>query len=409
MTEEPIKNISGTYRTMSVEETLNRAEPARDYVGITRVANITGLDFLGIPTCMVVRPMAKSLSVSQGKGLSLELAMASGIMEAIEIYHAENLPAGEKYSLTHAAKSSDFVSPTDLPLRANAQFSKLNKISWLKAVNLFTGKECWVPRELCDLDSTVERKSSGLFRSSTVGLASGNTLLEAVTHGLLEAIEHDCVAFWQVQGLLDGNLNKSRIALKTIDDKNCIQLVKQCSKAGLKLAVWDATGEQNIPCFVATIFDESGSTLFPARANGYGCHAVASVALSRAITEAAQSRLTRISGVRDDLSWSHFDKLNRKSNQDRQQISELSYEGTPSLDYRTLQNELKPNTSEQLLNWILDRINIESLCGAMYVDLTDKNLGIPVAYTLVPRLEYSDESNRYVPGPRMSEFMSNAF
>src|SRR5439155_960795 len=60
-------------------------------IGITRVANITGLDRIGIPVVTVCRPNARSLSVSQGKGVTLAAARASGLMEATELYHAEHV------------------------------------------------------------------------------------------------------------------------------------------------------------------------------------------------------------------------------------------------------------------------------------------------------------------------------
>ena len=60
-------------------------------MGITRVANVTGLDRIGVPVVMVCRPNARSLAVSQGKGIDLAAATASGLMEAAELYHAEHI------------------------------------------------------------------------------------------------------------------------------------------------------------------------------------------------------------------------------------------------------------------------------------------------------------------------------
>ncbi|MEZ4302620.1 MAG: YcaO-like family protein, partial [Polyangiaceae bacterium] len=82
---------SGTHRAVPPEETLARFERLMPALGITRIADVTGLDHLGIPVVMVTRPNARSLSVAQGKGLSLAAAKASGLMEAIESYHAEHI------------------------------------------------------------------------------------------------------------------------------------------------------------------------------------------------------------------------------------------------------------------------------------------------------------------------------
>jgi ribosomal protein S12 methylthiotransferase accessory factor YcaO len=57
---------------------------------------------------------------------------------------------------------------------------------------------------------------------------------------------------------------------------------------------------------MCTIVDRRNKTPYPQQATGAGCHTIATIALARAITEAAQSRLTHISGLREDLTWSRY-------------------------------------------------------------------------------------------------------
>ena len=83
----------GTHRIISPEDTLARVVPKAPQIGITRLGNVTGLDRIGIPVTVSVRPNSRSVSVSQGKGLGLSQALASALMEAIELFHAEE-PAG---------------------------------------------------------------------------------------------------------------------------------------------------------------------------------------------------------------------------------------------------------------------------------------------------------------------------
>ena len=52
-----------------------------------------GLMGTGIPVAIAVRPNSRSLAVSQGKGLSLPQARASALMEAIELFHGEDISA----------------------------------------------------------------------------------------------------------------------------------------------------------------------------------------------------------------------------------------------------------------------------------------------------------------------------
>ncbi len=83
--------LCGTHRLVAPEVTLSRLARAMPVMGITRIANVTDLDIVGIPVVMVCRPNSRSLSVSQGKGLDLAAAKASGLMESIESYHAERI------------------------------------------------------------------------------------------------------------------------------------------------------------------------------------------------------------------------------------------------------------------------------------------------------------------------------
>src|SRR5258706_3900116 len=80
-----------THRTVSPEDTITRLNPYLPLMGITRVANVTGLDRIGIPVVMACRPNSRSVAVSQGKGVNLWAAKASAVMETIEGYHAENI------------------------------------------------------------------------------------------------------------------------------------------------------------------------------------------------------------------------------------------------------------------------------------------------------------------------------
>ncbi|XXZ33194.1 YcaO-like family protein [Sorangium sp. So ce321] len=90
-TQVPKGFRAGTHRQVEPEETLRRVRRLMPVMGITRIANVTGLDNIGIPVVMVCRPNSRSLSVSQGKGLDLQTAQASGLMESVESYHAERI------------------------------------------------------------------------------------------------------------------------------------------------------------------------------------------------------------------------------------------------------------------------------------------------------------------------------
>ena len=76
-TAAPKRYRGGTHRALSPVETLEKFLPLRREMGITRLANVTGLDVLGIPVYMACRPLSRSIAVSQGKGMTSEEAKVS--------------------------------------------------------------------------------------------------------------------------------------------------------------------------------------------------------------------------------------------------------------------------------------------------------------------------------------------
>jgi ribosomal protein S12 methylthiotransferase accessory factor len=91
---QPKRFMDGTHRARSPAETFADFGRHLQAMGITRLANVTGLDVIGIPVYMAVRPNSRSITVSQGKGLDREAARVSALMESAEAWHAEtvNLP-----------------------------------------------------------------------------------------------------------------------------------------------------------------------------------------------------------------------------------------------------------------------------------------------------------------------------
>ena len=80
-----------THRTLAPEETLSRIDAKMPAAGITRVADITNLDRVGIPVFSSIRPMAEkgAISVYNGKGATPTEAKVSAMMEGIERYSGE--------------------------------------------------------------------------------------------------------------------------------------------------------------------------------------------------------------------------------------------------------------------------------------------------------------------------------
>src|SRR5215213_7749031 len=81
----------GTQRAVAPSETLRRIRPLLPGAGITRLADVTGLDWIGLPVYQAIRPNSRNISVSQGKGVTRTQAKVSALMESLESFHAEHI------------------------------------------------------------------------------------------------------------------------------------------------------------------------------------------------------------------------------------------------------------------------------------------------------------------------------
>ena len=181
-------------------------------MGITRIADVTGLDRVGIPVALATRPNARSISVSQGKGLTLTAAKVSAAMESIETWHAENITLPIRYSAYEDLRYTISVADVDrLPLSANGSFDAMERLTWIEAQDLANGAPCLVPFELVNADySEPALPGAGFFFSTTNGLASGNSRAEAILQALYEVVERGCHGTVDGDGWRDGSRRRHR-------------------------------------------------------------------------------------------------------------------------------------------------------------------------------------------------------
>src|SRR5207247_6341783 len=96
----------------------------------------------------------------------------------------------------------------------------------------------WVPFEVVHTNYTLPLPTgSGSFMMSSNGLASGNHLLEAMSHGICEVIERDASTLWQVQS--EEARARTRLDLDTIDDPSCRAVLARYREADVAVAVWE--------------------------------------------------------------------------------------------------------------------------------------------------------------------------
>jgi len=186
--------IRETHRSKPPGDTLRFVEGMRDLLGMRDVREATDLDRIGIPvfTCWRRRP-DESRTFHTGKGVSAVQAQVSLTLESIERYSSEfreewadRLIVGSYNALRTRRNTLD---PTTLILSQFSDYTPDSDLHWVAGYDICRCEEILVPAR--EVYHPFHRDEGLLYGSHTNGLASGNTLEEAVFHALTEIIERD--------------------------------------------------------------------------------------------------------------------------------------------------------------------------------------------------------------------------
>ena len=391
MTETERQN-SGIYsdRACAPEETLARIAPLLLRYGITRLARVTGLDCIGIPVWNAIVPNARSIVINQGKGLTDTDAKVSAAMEALERAIAgEPHLAGRFSTGTELSASGARWHPlNELIAAGHDDIEADERLEWVAGTSLEDGATIYVPRDAIPLDRT---QHDCRFWQSSDGLASGNTVQESRLHALLERIERDAYALWQ----MTPPSQIEALAPETFGDPAIDSLCERIAMASLSLRLFDVTSDIGIPCIAGLLgpgnVTEARHVRFVDVTHGCGCHPNPVRAAIRAITEAAQSRLTFISGARDDILPEVFARPLPEA------IRALF--NAPVRDMRIANSDL-PFGAAALLAVTLEKLSATGLGPAIAIELQEPGLPIAVSKVFVPALENPEGNRKHRFGPR---------
>src|SRR6185312_14165983 len=287
-----VSSSARSMRILAPETTLLYAKQLAATAGISEVRDITDLDILQVPVFVSVRPQARADSFTFGKGLRPVDAEVGAYMEALEFFFAE---PGRGCVATHWGSARDVAGQEhaddailDFVPLLQREIDLDGSLLLASAKNLESGDECVIPAELIFYPAPDVGQS--LFGSSTNGLASGNSLLEATVQALLELIERDIWSFEFIRGA-----SKLVEAASLPDDVR--EIVERAERHGLQLKVRTIPNDYGMPFFAAFLFDLNN----PSRQTfngGCACDLDRDRAVVRAVTEAAQSRVAFIHGGR---------------------------------------------------------------------------------------------------------------
>ena len=379
-------------------DTVRRVRPHFARYGITRLARQTGLDRIGIPVWAALRPNAMTLAVNQGKGIDDASAMASAVMEAVEYAVAERPDAQARIATRNdlLAAGERIHEPTCL-MPPGTALPDADDLAWLPGRQLLDGGLVWVPLEAARLDHTCDA-FGGMSRSSN-GLASGNDVDEAVLHAVCELVERDATtlrAFRSRSELAASLVNAASFGSEAVES-----LAGRIRSAGFELRLFDLTTDIGVPV-VQAVLSEAGRRVRAQfdLAAGTGCHPVASHAAVRAITEAAQTRVTNISGARDDLDPEEYREPLRQGLE--------FYAALPPAEGRSAPPDAcgrAEATPGELLAIVKARLDRAGVTDLPVVELGGGAAGIRVVRIFAPQLEDRPANRHWRPGARAMNAM----
>ena len=397
--------MNSSLREATLESTLKSAKIMAMQLGITRVTDTTWLDRIGIPVYASIRPAAQSgnLCVNAGKGLRHDESCVGAYMEAIECAKAEVgrnsvsiFQSTPREIMNYSVLNYKFV---DLCPRFGNSIDPDGVIDCVHAELIGYDVKIPVPAELVFLPYRSTTESQRIFGSTSNGLSSGNSVEEASVHGLAELLERDVQAF---------NFFDDQSQLIEFDESiaSVEFLAKKINDAELDLRVRYTENIFGMAYIQAFIMEKSDIAPI-AISYGSGFHPIKEIAMVRAISEAAQSRLSYIHGGRDDLveRYKFFEKLDPDSEieataKKRQQINNnknmIKYSEIP--DFK---NDIKCiNDAWQLMIKAISAVGIDQV---LRVQLTDSDDSLSVVKIIVPKLESFEPELKRV-GPRLKKY-----
>jgi ribosomal protein S12 methylthiotransferase accessory factor len=388
---------SGVERSVRPSATIRRARAVLDVVGVTRVADVTDLDRIGIPNFMTVRPhdLGPGISYYNGKGTTRADAHAGAMMEAIE-RHAGERYDGPVIASSHYNLRSEHacVDPLEIHVPMVHEYSEHLMLEWVRGFDLITRRPTFVPLN-CVVAPYNPVSGMPLFYTSTNGLASGNTRLEALCHALCEVIERDATALAIARTdlapavasvLADMGFRRTvsaqrdsaqtMISLRGLP-RRAAALVRKLQRAGLEVALRDLTSATGIATIACTIAEPPDSGGLPGAHSGVGTHPDARIALTRALTEAAQTRMSCIQGGREDLP--EFAAAGDAVKPEPTSAGEtVRFEAIPSHLHASVNEDVE---------LLIERMRLAGFGQAVVFDITGADVGIPVVRLVVPRAE----------------------
>jgi len=385
-----------------------------DEFGISRLADISGLDRLGIPVHSCVKPgTTDAIWVYSGKGMTTEQSKTCAIMECLErtaaLWDPSRVVCCEREALTdHDAWPAESFTE---------KHGDRQQREWVLAQQLDGGPRVWVPADLVFSGRRPPGPCGPAFAVSTTnGLGAGFTPENAITHAIRELIERDTVSCVEIAEHYLGRARLNDLAerlglawrcdtqesghprhVHDIDPETippaAVRLHQRFIDAGLAVRIKYLVGDMAVPVFASACYEEISFDSVLATA-GFGADRDPEVALCASLLELAQSRATDLQGAREDCGVD--EKSRWESNAQAHWLLAPAGTMTPFQDVRRENADAATD-----LQWYVARLLSVGLPRIAYVTFP-RYSGIHVVRVLVPGIEtWHASAGESEPGPRM--------
>ena len=377
--ECPKVYILETHRSKTPDSTLHFIESIRDMVAMIDFREASDLDRIGIPvfTCHRIRP-DNSKTSHTGKGVSPIQAQVSLTMESIERYSSEFKDEYEnklvKGSYNKLKRKFDILDPNELILSRESDYRHDSYIHWIWGCDLARHEDVLVPA--CAVYHPYHLDDVFLMDTHTNGIAAGNTLEEAVVHGLAEVIERDA---WSIARY---TRNYSDALLIEDEDANrfIINIFDRFENAGIEIVAKDITTDIGVPVIASFSRDLVYPTMKPI--DGFGAHLDPRVAMVRSLLEIVTTRALLIQkfGI-DGLCEPITAYLG-----DHEAIDDPRFYAYNQKGLRDIEADFSKDILLDVRN-IIGKLGARGLDRVIAVDLTRPDTRIPTVRMIVPGLE----------------------
>lgn len=307
-----------------------------------------------------------------GKGLTEDEARTSTLMEIIErysglanFYNDQSVGYKKEYNLIKGRYSEltnsgyNVLNPNKMNLEVPYEDQE---VYWIIAEEVVEGgcRGIYIPAQFAFLISSGNFDEVDLYSQGTTsnGLASGNTMEEAKLCALLEYIERDSEKVML--------FSPDRYFLLEAGDTTTGEILNTWKKKGVHIQFLDLTSEIGVPCYKAFFIHTKGGF-----SRGWGAHLDGKIAINRALCE---------------LTSPYFLSGNYSTKPLIEEIQRtIKYEELPNYSSGNVNNDL----------WILENLLTMNGLHPIYIDLTKKDLDIPVVRVVIPGMEMLPDLDKY--------------